>query len=303
MTTTGILISTTQSSQVTGQYEYDCRDQLRRVLAGSGQELAAYDYDFERHRLAKTVGASALKYVYGGNQVINEHNSSNQLENRYDLGADEVVRAELGGEGSRHYFGDGLNSVTALAQQNTATTSSLTATYEYDAWGNYFNTSGASNNSIGYTGQRVDGETGLMPLGNGERYYSPALGSFIQQDSLTGRLEVPPSLNRYPLVGDLANEIEALYPDHVVGVNIGLRDAAGQLLTDVDIWTKNAVIQVKSGKSAQNILKQLQKSEAVTGLPAVGYAPNLPRNSLRTLSEQGALVTNDREVLLEIIKP
>jgi len=29
----------------------------------------------------------------------------------------------------------------------------------------------------------VDGETGLMPLGNGERYYAPGLGSFIQQDS------------------------------------------------------------------------------------------------------------------------
>jgi len=110
----GNLTSTTQNSQVTAQFEYDCRDQLRRVRNGGGQEIAAYDYDFERHRLAKTVGASSLKYVYGGNQVIGEYNSDNQLQNRYDLGADEVVRAELGGEGSRHYFGDGSKSVTAV---------------------------------------------------------------------------------------------------------------------------------------------------------------------------------------------
>jgi RHS repeat-associated protein len=193
----GNLISTTQNNQVTAQYDYDCRNQLRRVLNGSNQELASYDYDFERHRLSKTVGASALKYVYGGDEVINEYNAGNQLQNRYDIGSNEVVRAELGGEGSRHYFSDGLSSITALAQQNTTTTSSLTATYEYDAWGNYFNTAGVSNNSIGYTGQRVDGETGLMPLGNGERYYSPSVGSFIQQDSFTGMTMMPKSLNRY----------------------------------------------------------------------------------------------------------
>jgi RHS repeat-associated protein len=103
----------------------------------------------------------------------------------------------LGGEGTRHYFSDGLNSVTALGQQPTTTSSSLTAAYEYDAWGNYFSTSGGSNNTIGYTGQRFDGETGLMPLGNGERYYSPTLGSFIQQDSFTGMASMAQSMNRY----------------------------------------------------------------------------------------------------------
>lgn len=193
----GNLVSTTQGTQVTARFEYDCRDQLRRVLDGSDQELASYDYDFERHRLSKTAGSSVLKYVYGGDQIIDEYNADNQLQNRYDLGSDEVLRAELGGEGSRHYFSDGVNSVTALSQQNTTTSSNVTATYEYDAWGNYFNTVGVSNNSIGYTGQRVDGETGLMPLGNGERYYSPAVGSFIQQDSFTGTAMMTKSMNRY----------------------------------------------------------------------------------------------------------
>lgn len=194
----GNLTSTIQNSQET-TYEYDCRDQLRRVLSGS-QEIASYDYDFERHRLSKKVGASELRYVYAGDQVINEFNET-VLKNRYDLGANEVVRAELGdGEGTRHYFSDGLGSITALGQQDGPATSSLSATYEYDAWGNYFSTGGASFNSIGYTGQRVDGETGLMPLGNGERYYSPFTGSFIQQDSLTGMAMMAQSMNRYAYV-------------------------------------------------------------------------------------------------------
>ena len=197
----GNLTSTTQNSQVLARYEYDCRNQLRRAVNGSDQEIASYDYDFERHRLSKSVGGSDLRYVYAGNQVINEYDESNLLKNRYDLGANEVARAELGnGEGSRHYFSDGLGSITALSQKTTTTASNLTATYEYDAWGNNFSASGASFNAIGYTGQRVDGETGLMPLGAGERYYMPGIGRFIQQDSWTGINNIPQSLNRFSYV-------------------------------------------------------------------------------------------------------
>ncbi|MFL6546540.1 MAG: RHS repeat-associated core domain-containing protein, partial [Candidatus Udaeobacter sp.] len=112
-------------------------------------------------------------------------------------GAGEVVRAELGGEGERYYFSDGQGSVTSLAQLTQSPPASLTARYEYDAWGNYLSGGGGSYNAIGYTGQRVDSETGLMPLGNGERYYAPGLGSFIQQDSFTGMAAMAQSMNRY----------------------------------------------------------------------------------------------------------
>jgi len=97
-----------------------------------------------------------------------------------------------------------------------------------------------------------------------------------------------------PLVADLANKIEALYPGHVVGVNIPLQSTLGA--TDADILLQNAVIQVKSGGGAQGLLLQLQKSEAATGLPALGFGPNLPGNSLRALSGQGAMVTGDEQL-------
>jgi RHS repeat-associated protein len=193
----GNLTSTTQNNQVVSSYEYDGRDQLRRVVNSANQELARYDYDSERQRLSKTVGGGSLGYVYAGDQVVNEYGANNQLANRYDLGAGEVVRGEFAGEGERYYFSDGQGSISALAQLAQSPPASLTARYEYDAWGNYLGFSGASYNSIGYTGQRFDGETGLMPLGNGERYYSPGLGSFIQQDSFAGMAMMARSMNRY----------------------------------------------------------------------------------------------------------
>ncbi|HKU76413.1 MAG TPA: Ig-like domain-containing protein [Pyrinomonadaceae bacterium] len=193
----GNLTSTRQNSQITTKYEYDCRDQLRRVLNGSNQEVASYDYNFDRQRIRKTIGGVPLTYVYAGDQVVNEYGLNDQLVNRYDLSAGEVVRAQLGGEGERYYFSDGQGSITALAQLTQSPAASLTARYEYDAWGQYLASSGASYNSIGYTGQRFDNETGLMPLGNGERYYSPFTGNFIQQDSFTGMAMMAQSMNRY----------------------------------------------------------------------------------------------------------
>jgi RHS repeat-associated protein len=193
----GNLTSTSQNNQVVTSYQYDGRDQLRRVLSGANQELARYDYDCERRRLGKTVGGLSLNYVYGVDQVVNEYGDNNQLTNRYDHGAGEVLRAQLGGEGDRYYFSDGQGSITSLAQLTQSPPAALTTRYEYDAWGNNLNTVGFSYNSIGYTGQRFDGETGLMPLGNGERYYAPGLGSFIQQDGFAGMAMMAQSMNRY----------------------------------------------------------------------------------------------------------
>jgi len=110
----GNLTSTSQNNQVTARYEYDGRDQLRRILTGANQEVARYDYDCERRRLGKTAGSVSLNYVYGGDQIVNEYGDDNQLANRYDVGAGEVLRAQLGGEGDRYYFSDGQGSIVNI---------------------------------------------------------------------------------------------------------------------------------------------------------------------------------------------
>jgi len=106
-----------------------------------------------------------------------------------------------------------------------------------------------------------------------------------------------------PLVGDLANKTESMYPGHVQGVNVPLYDAPGKLVGDADILLKNAVIQVKSGPTASGILGQLQVSEQVSGLPALGFGPNFTPVVMRTLTSQGALVTTDKSLLLQVVKP
>lgn len=196
----GNLIGVTQANQLTASLQYDARDQLRRVLNGTGHESGRYDYDFERRRLARTAFGVERRYVYDGADLSGEYDTAGQLVNSFDYGSD-LVRSTLSGEGERWHFSDAQGSVTALSavtgvQGNQA---SATARYEYGAWGEVM-AGGGSANQFGYTGQRLDSESGLMALGNGERYYAPTLGRFIQQDSFEGKLAEAQTLNRYAYV-------------------------------------------------------------------------------------------------------
>ena len=123
----------------------------------------------------------------------------------------------------------------------------------------------------------------------------------------TGSKSVPPSSPRTfsssdPLVADLANKIEAANPGHVVGVNVPIKNAAGDLVTDADILLQNAAIQVKSG-GGKGLASQIVRTEQATGLPTIGYGPTLKPSVVKNIQNSGGLVTKDEAVLLEVIKP
>ncbi|MBV8859487.1 MAG: Ig-like domain-containing protein [Acidobacteria bacterium] len=193
----GNLTGVTQAGHATAGYEYDVRDQLRRALDGAGREVGAYDYDTGRRRIGRTASGVERRYVYNGDGLAGEYDPQGVLTAAFDYGTD-LVRSTLSGEGERWHFSDGLGSVTALSAVSGGQPG-LATRYEYGAWGEVL-LAGNSSNQFGYTGQRLDGETGLTAMGNGERYYSPALGRFIQQDSLAGRLAEVQTLNRYAYV-------------------------------------------------------------------------------------------------------
>ncbi len=181
-----------KSGNSVAKYDYDVRNQLTKAKDGQNNTLASFDYDFERKRLTKTGAQGYQGYVYAGNQVVNEYNAIGAETARYTIGAGEVVKSEFANGEKNYHLTDALGSVTSLAN---ATNGSLTSRSEYNAFGEQ--TGGSSINAIGYTGQRLDNETGLMALGNGERYYSPTYARFIQQDSVVGKPMMPQSLNRF----------------------------------------------------------------------------------------------------------
>ncbi len=54
---------------------------------------------------------------------------------------------------------------------------------------------GSSDNNIQFTGKEIDSESGLTYFG--ARYYNPVIGRWISRDTLSGKITIPQSLNRY----------------------------------------------------------------------------------------------------------
>ncbi len=104
-------------------------------------------------------------------------------------------------------------------------------------------------------------------------------------------------------VADRANEIERDNPGHVVCTNCELIDPhTGDKVGEIDILTRNAVIQVKAGTGGK-LTHQVLRYEKLTGFPTIGYGPDLGPSIIRGIGNAGGLVTKDEKLLREVIKP
>jgi hypothetical protein len=109
------------------------------------------------------------------------------------------------------------------------------------------------------------------------------------------------STDRY--VAELANDIEAAYPGHVVGVNMDYLDDAGRQITEVDILLRNAAIQVKSG-GGTGATRQVMATIGVTELPTIAYGPDLGIHVMRSINGlPSGMATRDRNLLIELVRP
>lgn len=81
-----------------------------------------------------------------------------------------------------------------------------------------------------------------------------------------------------------------------------IRSSAGKLVTDADIQLQNAIIQVKSG-GGKGLTSQLLRTDQATGVPVIGYGPTLKPSVVRSINQSGGLVTTDRGLLIEVVKP
>lgn len=174
-------------------YEYDDENRLIKVITVNNN--IEYAYDAFGRRITKKlynlsqVLQSTVYYLYSGDQVIAEYNGNNQLLRKYvyGTGIDEPIKLiDSSSQTSFYYHFDGLGSVVALTDGVGTTVES----YEYDVYGNtkIFDendqeiSASVSGNSYGFTGRRLDSETGLYYYR--ARYYDPELGRFLQTDPI-----------------------------------------------------------------------------------------------------------------------
>jgi RHS repeat-associated protein len=180
----GNLISRTSIDGTVTEYAYDYENRLSEVKR-NGSTIAVYTYDALGRRDRKTVSGVITKYVYDGltfNPIL-ELNGDNTVKAIITRGPD--MGGGIGGivsmvRGDEEYWChyNHRGDVTTL----TNSAGEVVQTYQYDAFGNLSDSTGAIENPYRFSTKEWDEETGFYYFG--KRYYAPELGRFINQDPL-----------------------------------------------------------------------------------------------------------------------
>ena len=90
-----------------------------------------------------------------------------------------------------HYLHNAHGDITKLVD----TAGKVQNSYSYDAFGNTTSYSEKVGNKFRYAGEQYDSITGEYYLR--ARYYDPAMGRFMNEDTYKGQIENPQSMNLY----------------------------------------------------------------------------------------------------------
>jgi RHS repeat-associated protein len=184
------------TAQATGNYIYDAQNRL--ISATSGQSTITFAYDARNRCVSRAIDGVTTLFYYDGWNLIEEKNGADELIGRYVHGpnVDELV-ARVTPSGPTYFHTDALGSVVAL----TGATGQLLERYTYDIYGaptiysaaNAIIPASAVGNRFLFTGREYLSTVALYDFRS--RFYSPALGRFLQTDLL--RLQRDINLYRY----------------------------------------------------------------------------------------------------------
>ncbi len=159
-------------------YAYNHENRLTRVDFYDGS-YAEYKYDSAGRRIEKDVDGAVTKYLYDGDRLLAEYDSSDQLVRNYFYMSGAVSPAILKEDGDiYYYFSDHLNTPQAITDENG--TVEWQATYK--AFGEVDISTESIVNNFRFPGQYYDVETNLYY--NYHRYYSPGTGRYLRSDPI-----------------------------------------------------------------------------------------------------------------------
>ena len=219
--------------------------------------------------------------------------------NYYYLGGQRVaLRQGVVGQAGEVYWlhADHLGSLSEVSTGST----SLYGRQRYYPYGQVRYQWGSLPTTYNFTGQRLDGDTGLLYYG--ARYYDPALMRFVQADTVVPEPGNPQALNRYAYVLnnplkyiDSSGRIPVL-PILIAG-GIALFKAIDYAWTAYDVWQAGQTLADPNSSNLDKALAGLNIALAA-GLEAVEPDEALPVSvPVDDVARQG-LIKAAREALL-----
>jgi RHS repeat-associated protein len=173
------------------QYNYDAANRLASTITPDGTTITN-SFDADGRRVKQTVNAQVTTYLWDENSLYGDVvlETTGGVSTSYTLAGTQLISQTRNGSTS-YYLQDGQGSTRAL----TNSAGAVTDTYSYTAYGEIYNQTGTTANNYLYTGQQFDQSTGLYSLR--ARFYNPAVGRFLSQDTWAVNYSNPIELNRY----------------------------------------------------------------------------------------------------------
>ena len=219
-------------------YTFDAENKIIKV-----DNVTAYAYDGEGHRVRKLVGENT-RFVYGiGGQLVAEFDgSSGNLKKEYVYGGATLITIEpsaVNSNGAQYTTSDNLGS----PRVSTNASAGIVSRHDYMPFGEELGVGvGGRTSAIGFgtadsnrkkfTAYERDAETELDYAQ--ARYFSSGHGRFTSPDPFQGSASVgtPQTFNRYAYVGN--NPLNAVDPTGLAQEQIAARPGAGSQLETVD---------------------------------------------------------------------
>ncbi|HLQ07362.1 MAG TPA: RHS repeat-associated core domain-containing protein [Nitrososphaerales archaeon] len=275
-------------------FTYDYDNRLTKV-DHAGTTVLQNVYDGDGKRIEKTEGDSTVFSYQGLNVLFEKDLNSGVVTKRFYANGLQV--AKMVGSTVSYLHEDRLGSIRFVS----SSTGTHVFSSNYIPYGPQFGSSGGPD-EFSYTGKIYDGSTGFYYFG--ARFYDPAMGRFITQDSHAGTPQDPMSLNRYIYARD--NPLKYVDPNGhdwwnpftwtpaqavLVGAVVALTIiSAVQLGLDpaTDALDLAAVSEAASSFASAATMTGM----AMTGMPMVAMttedvAPGVDAAVIATLSEMG----------------
>lgn len=196
------------------EYSYNSKNQLIEMENSAGTTQYAYNISGIRTQAGDTQFIVDSNRSYA--QVLIEERAAGDVI--YSYGDDLISQTRSGETHFYHY--DGLGSTRALSDELGV----VSDTYDYQAFGEILNQTGATENSYLYTGEQFD--SGLDQYYLRARYYDQGVGRFTQMDTWMGRNSDPVTLHKYLYANvDPANGIDPSGNMTLAGLSAGMNSA------------------------------------------------------------------------------
>ncbi|MFB5677041.1 polymorphic toxin-type HINT domain-containing protein [Paenibacillus terreus] len=188
-------LTTDQAPNISpSEYTFDAQDRLTQVQRNS--KTVQYKYNGDGLLVGRIQDGVETRYYYDGDQIIAEavvESGTPKLKASYVRGSKlEAIVYPDGSEAYPVYNGHG--DLIELRDK----IGNILNKYSYDIWGNITNSQEQVHNPFRYSGELWDEDAELQYLR--ARWYDPAVGRFINEDTNEGETTNPLSLNLYTYV-------------------------------------------------------------------------------------------------------